>query len=100
MHTATIDLSSSSVSLQNAQFQIAENGGTVVDVTGDVITATFERSAVRAKFIAALQEVLRKTNKRRRWHVSEANVDTALGNGGIMTITPAQMANALLDKAS
>jgi len=100
VHVATVDVSASSVTVQNAQAQIQEANATITDVTGDVITAEFTRTDVRQHFVDALKDAMRKTVRRRRWRVSDADVDTALGMGGVIEVTPAQLASRILDKAS
>lgn len=97
-HTATVDFSGSSVSEEQIVGRIESRTGVITDITGDVITCEFYRTELRGAFLSALQEVMYKVLVRRRYYFAEADVNTALGLGGVVSLTAAQLAAKVLDK--
>lgn len=101
VHTATIDVSNApSISVEKALQYIESVDSVVTDITGDIITCEFYRSNVRSYAKEALRSITNKVNVRRRYHFSEADVDTVLGMGGEITLTETQLQNKVIDKSA
>lgn len=100
VHTAEIDVSGSQLSIDRVQRQVAGVNGTVVSVVGDVITAKFARADVRAAFLGAIKYAASRPVVRRRYAFHPDDVDTAIAQGGTVTLTAAQANAKIIDKAS
>lgn len=98
-HTATIDISASSVPQKRIQQAVESHGGVILAYANKVATVRFNRDVIRTAFMDDLREKLNKTVVRRRYAVSAADVDTVIGMGGEITITAAQLASKVLDKS-
>lgn len=102
VHTATIDVSGwvRPDGVDAVQKKVIESGATVVDVTGFILTVEFERVTVRRVFIENIKHALRKIVRCRQYAFSGADVDTVLAAGGVITLTPAQLAANIVDKST
>lgn len=99
-HIATININASSVTPQQAQARLIERGGEVISFAAGVATVRFMRDAVRSMLMAELKRAADKTLVRRRYYFAAADVDAAIAAGGEITVTPAQVAAKILDKAA
>jgi hypothetical protein len=99
IHTATIDLTASNVKPAAAQARVESKGGTVLSYAAGIATVTFERVAVRQAFQNAVRAAIKKVWRRRRYGMPIADVDAAVAAGGVLTITQAELASKLLDRA-
>jgi hypothetical protein len=77
---------------------IEMRGGTVTAQAYPVFTFEIERSAVLTKFREDVKGKLEETFTRHRFHMSEAEVDTVIAVGGVVTITRTQFLSKLKDK--
>lgn len=98
-HTATIDISASSVDQKRVKEAVESHGGVITAYANNVATVRFNRDVIRAAFMDDLRAKLNKTVVRRRYAVSETDVDAVIGMGGEITITAAQLASKVLDKS-
>lgn len=69
----------------------------VISNTGGVIRYSIRRATLRQHFLEDIEHQFKKQLLRRRYRVDPAAVDTAIGNGGAMTVTNAQFQNNLID---
>lgn len=99
-HTATIDITTSSVTAKQAKDRIEANMGVIIAFDNGVFTVTFSRTTMRDAFMADLRAKTLKTVVRRRWGFAASDVDTALAAGGVITVTAAQLAAKAIDKAA
>lgn len=72
-------------------------GVSIVSHDGGVVVYESQRVAVRDAFADTLRGAL-GTYRRRRYHISEADVDQILSAGGAVQVTAAQLANRVLDR--
>lgn len=72
-------------------------GGTVETELQGVTTFTVTRADVRERFRAQVEEAL-GTYQRHRYHFTAAQVDTVVAQGGSVTLTAAQLVNAVQDR--
>jgi len=100
IHTATIDVSAATITAQQAQEAITKNGGIIQSFAAGVFTVTFDRATVRQAFFNDLREKTDDILVRRRYSFAPADVDTAIGLGGTVTLTQAQLVAKVLDKAA
>jgi len=99
VHTVEIDASGSSIPIGQIKSLVNDSGASIVSVNGSTAVVEFYRQPVREQFIRALQSALRKVVRPRRYAFSAGDVDTAVGLGGVVMLTHAQLTNKLLDKA-
>jgi len=80
--------------------RVEENGGTVIshDTENGIIVYDIGRADVLNRFKQEVKERISWTVYRRRYYFLEADVDTAIAAGGIITLTQAQLMNKLNDK--
>jgi len=77
---------------------IQEQGGTITAVAYPAFTFTIERSAILSKFREDVKEKLEQVYTRHQYHVTDADVNTIIAAGGVVTITKAQFLTKLKDK--
>lgn len=99
-HTATIDINASSVDQQRIKEAVETHGGVITAYANKVATVKFNRDVIRAAFMDDLREKTSKTVVRRRWGFAPSDVDTAIAAGGVVTVTPTQLASKAIDKAA
>lgn len=105
LHTITMDysahpfyLSSPQRAQQIARGAVQQRATFLVQGAG-IITFSVHRSNVREAFRADVSRTL-GTWRKHRYHFSEADVDTALAQGGVVTLTNAQLLNKVLDRTA
>jgi hypothetical protein len=77
---------------------IKMRGGAMTAVAYPVFTFTIERSAILLKFREDVKRKLEQVYTRHQYHVADADVDTIIAAGGVVTITKAQFLTKLKDK--
>jgi hypothetical protein len=85
---------------QQIESKIGRQGGTLTDSSYPVFTFTIERSNVLTKFREDVKRKIEQVYTRHRFSISSADVDTIISNGGMMTLTRAQVLAKLKDKMS
>jgi hypothetical protein len=103
IHTFTLDLTlhprwveAPASVVQTVQSEVQSAGGVWVSEVAGLATFTIDRNTVRERFRADVTQKL-GTFKRHRFHFTEAQVDTVIAAGGSITVTAAQLANAVRD---
>lgn len=100
-HRIEIDFSATAHTVDAIENALKDRGASfiITNIQTKKTEATFGRDDV---FSAFKEDVEHKTNRvecRRRYHLSEADVDTVLGMGGEITLTKAQLISKLLNKS-
>jgi len=92
--TATV----SNISENAILFRIKTRGGTLISHTGSVYQFSIERSAIFELFKAEVKSKMERTYCVRKFYISEADVDTVVNAGGVVTLTKTQLLNKLKNK--
>jgi len=78
--------------------QVLNRGGSSFGWTDRTLTFEVERSNILTRFRADVKEKAEQVYLRRRYAVSQTDVDEVIAAGGMMTITKTQLLNKLRDK--
>ena len=97
--THTISANYSATNLKPAQVaqRITDLGGTLISNASRVMTFSMTRAIARTAFETDVADKAREVWKRRRWGFTPTQVDNAIAQGGIVTITAQQAQNLIQD---
>lgn len=70
----------------------------IVSHANKVIRFEIDRDMVRTEFEGDIARGAKQSIERRRWYVPPATVDTVVGLGGVVTVTPTQLTAYLKDR--
>ncbi|MCP4074619.1 MAG: hypothetical protein GY744_00360 [Gammaproteobacteria bacterium] len=99
-HDLTIDFSGFTGNKQTAKSKLLELDPESLVVTNSQAVTTVTRNNARDHFYNSLREAFEKSKRRRQYYFSGADCDAATNAGGILTVTKAQVAAHILDKAT
>lgn len=94
----TITILNPQVKIKNIERTIIERGGTVVSSTENTVRFTIGRSVILTKFREALKRIAEKVYCRRQFYFTSEQIDLAIAAGGAVTLTKAQILNAIKNK--
>jgi len=75
--------------------RITERGGTLISHTGSEYKFSIERSAIFTLFKAEIKQKAEDIYCRRKFYISESDVDTVINAGGVVTLTKNQLLNKM-----
>ena len=70
---------------------IVKKDGTVLSWTGDTVRFEINRSDILVKFKEDIKRKLERIYCRRKYYFEESDVDIAIAQGGIVTLTKQQL---------
>lgn len=100
IHNIEVDFSATGWPEDKVAQQIELKGGTVLSNEGNVATFEIRRNRVFNEFKMDVKMKTDDIYMKKRWHISEADVDAIVGAGGEVTSTAAQLQAAIIDKVS
>lgn len=94
----TITILNPQIKIKSVEHKITERGGTVVSSTEDTVRFTIKRSVILTKFREALKRAAERVYCRRQFYFTASQVDQVIAAGGTITLTKAQIMNAVKNK--
>jgi len=97
-HTVTVTLPAE-FHINHALNRMIDRGADILSVNGRDVQMLLTRDDVRQEFARELRRTTDKRIAQRRYAITEAAVNQALGNGGIVTVPASTFTNVLIDRA-
>ncbi len=80
--------------------RIRELGGTIISHSNKIVVYEMDRADAVARLKAEFKSRFERSVAAKRYHIAESVVDAAIAAGGELTLTPAQLMNAIEDQAA